>query len=49
MFFSLLLEGMLSIAPVEDEEEFVVDSDWDGEAHDGQGDRGEHGDDAKLK
>lgn len=40
---------MLPITPVEDEEEFVVDSDRDGEAHDGQGDHGEHGDDAELK
>lgn len=44
-----LLEGVLPIAPVENVEEFVVDADRDGEAHDGHGDGGEHGDDAELE
>lgn len=45
----VVLEGMLPVAPVEDVEDFVVDADRDGEAHDGHGDRGEHGDDAELE
>lgn len=45
----LLLEGMLPVAPVEDVEDLVVDADRDGEAHDGHGDGGEHGDDAELE
>lgn len=40
---------MLPVAPVEDVEDFVVDADRDGEAHDGHGDGGEHGDDAELE
>lgn len=45
----LLLEGMLPVAPVEDVEDLVVDADRDGEAHDGHGGGGEHGDDAELE
>lgn len=45
----LLLEGVLSIAPAEDVEDLVVDPHWDGEAHDGQGDCGDHSDDAELE
>lgn len=45
----LLLEGVFSIAPAQDVEDAVVDSHWDGEAHDSQGDCGDHSDDAKLE
>lgn len=44
-----VLEGMLAVAPAEDVKDFVVDTDRDGEAHDGHGDSGEHGDDAELE
>lgn len=47
--WSILLERVFSIAPAEDVEDLVVDAHWDGEAHDGQGDRGDHGDDAELE
>jgi len=30
-------------------QQFVVDSDWDGEADDGQGESGHHSDDAQLE
>ncbi len=40
---------MLSVAPVEDEEDLVVDAHRDGEAHDGEGDCGDHSDDAELE
>ncbi len=46
---SLLLEGMHSVAPVEDVEDLVVDAHRDGEAHDGEGDCGDHSDDAELE
>lgn len=45
----LLLEGVFSISPAEDVEDVVVDSNWDGEAHDSQGDCGDHSDDAELE
>lgn len=44
-----LLEGVFSIAPAEDVEDLVVDAHWDGEAHDSQGDCGDHSDDAELE
>lgn len=40
---------MFSVAPVEDVEDLVVDAHGDGEAHDGQADCGDHGDDAELE
>lgn len=40
---------MLSISPAEDVEELVVDAHRDGEAHDSQGDSGDHSDDAELE
>lgn len=40
---------MLSIAPAEDIEDLVVDAHWDGEAHDSEGDGGDHGDDVELE
>lgn len=40
---------MLSIAPLERVDDAVVDPHGDGAAHDGQGDCGDHGDDAQLE
>lgn len=43
------LEGVYSISQLEHMQQFVVDSDWDGEANDGQGESGHHSDDAQLE
>lgn len=40
---------MHSIAPAEDVEDLVVDAHWYSEAHDSQGDSGDHCDDAELE
>lgn len=40
---------MLSIAPLERVDDAIVDPHRDGAAHDGQGDCGDHGDDAQLE
>lgn len=40
---------MLSVAPLERVDDAVVDPHGDGAAHDGQGGRGDHGDDAQLE
>lgn len=45
----LLLKRVLSIAPLERMDDAVVDPHGDGAADDGQGDCGEHGDDAQLE
>lgn len=40
---------MLSVTPVQDVEDLVVDAHRDGEAHDSQWDCGDDGDDAELE
>lgn len=45
----ILLERMFSVPPAEDVEKLVVNAYRDGEAHDCQGDGGDHRDDAELK
>lgn len=40
---------MLSISPAEDVEELVIGAHRYGEAHDSQGDSGDHSDDAELE
>lgn len=44
-----LLKRVLSVAPLERVDDAVVDPHGDGAAHDGQGGRGDHGDDAQLE
>lgn len=45
----LLLKWVLFVAPLERVDDAVVDPHRDGTAHDGQGDCGDHGDDAQLE
>lgn len=47
--YTILLEGVHSIAPAKDVEDLIVDAHRDGEAHDSEGDSGDHSDDAELE